>query len=281
MIEGDDDAMNAGRAAVVTPIPGRQSTVDKVVAVLQALAVSEHGIGVRELSRATGIDKSALSRLLDQLGDRGFVEQHHVSGRFIVGPRLFAIAATIHARDGLWLAAEGILMRLVERFNETCYLATKEADRISFRNKIDCTRTIRYVIELGSTSPLHAGAGGRAILAGMTEEEIEAFLAGRHLGPVTDRTVTDAQELRRQIREDRSRGYAMSIGERVVGGSAIAAPFFASRGVCLGSVVFTCPAERFDMRRAPEIADAVAQASADLSERLGYAPAPPTSAPAD
>lgn len=262
---------------VAARIRGRQSTVDKVVAVLQALAVSQHGIGVRELARTTGIDKSALSRLLDQLGDRGFVEQHHVSGRFIVGPRLFAVAATIHARDGLWLAAEAILSRLVDRFNETCYLATKEADRVSFRNKIDGTQTIRYVIELGSTAPLHAGAGGRAILAGMTEEEVDEFLAGHELIRVTDRTITDAAELRRQVREDRSRGYAMSIGERVVGGSAIAAPFFASRGVCLGSVVFTCPAERFDVRRAPEIADAVVQASEDLSERLGYVPPTPRS----
>jgi len=42
-----------------------------------------------------------------------------------VGPRLFALAATIHARDTLWQAAQLVLRALAEQFNETCYLATR------------------------------------------------------------------------------------------------------------------------------------------------------------
>lgn len=62
----------------------------------------------------------------------------------------------------------------------------------------------------------------------------------------------------------------MSMGERVIGGCAIAAPFFRPGGTCRGSIVYTCPAQRFDVRSAPEIADAVKQAGRDLSARLGY-----------
>lgn len=248
----------------------RSSTAWKVVSLLEAVAAHEQGIGVRELARVTGIDKSAISRLFSQLEAMGVVEQSDVLGRFGIGPRLFALAATVRGRDNLWKAAEPILAGLVEKFMETCYLATREHGQVVFREKIDCDQTIRYVIELGQTSPLHAGAGGRAILAGMTAEEVDDFLATTELVALTSDTITDPEVLRHQIGEDRRRGYSVSMGERVVRGSAVAAPYYTADGDCRGSIVFTCPGERFDVRRIPEIADAVLAASRELSTRLGF-----------
>lgn len=253
------------------------STAWKIVCLLEAVVASKQGIGVRELARATGIDKSAISRLFGQLQTIGVVEQAEATGRFTVGPRLFALSATIRERDTLWKATEPILTTLVQKFNETCYLATRERDMVIFREKIDCDQAIRYVIELGQASPLHAGAGGRAILAGMTTAEVEEFLATADLKGLTSDTITDPEELRHQISEDHRRRYSVSTGERVVGGSAVAAPYFTADGTCFGSIVFTCPRERFDVRRIPEIADAVVAASQDLSTRLGALPQPDAS----
>lgn len=253
-----------------SPDAPRSSAAWKIVNLLEAVAANEQGIGVRELARVTGIDKSAISRLLSQLQAMGVVEQPETTGRFSIGPRLFALSATIRGRDNLWKAAEPIFLALVEKFQETCYLATREGYNVVFREKIDCDQVVRYVIELGQTSPLHAGAGGRAILAGMPPDEFEAFLTDTELVPLTSGTITDPQELRHQISEDRRRSYSVSMGERVAGGSAVAAPYFTADGSCRGSIVFTCPRERFDVRRIPEIADAVVAASQELSARLGF-----------
>jgi DNA-binding IclR family transcriptional regulator len=277
-------ATTSARSARVTPEPAvaeeeaealhpRHSTVGKVTVLLEALAASQRGVSVREVARETGIDKSAVSRLLEQLASRGFVEREPLSSRFRVGPALFALAATIHGRDTLWQAAEPVVRDLAEQFNETCYLATREGDEIMFREKIDCDHTVRYVIDPGERAALHAGAGGRAVLAGLPADEIEALLARAALRPYTEQTITDPGELRRQVAEDRIRGYSISMGERVVAGCAVAAPFYYADGSCRGAIVFTCPRERFDIRRAPEIADAVVAASARLSARLGLAPA--------
>lgn len=252
---------------------GRQSTATKVLKLLEALGTESGGVGVRELAREIGVDKSAVSRLFDQLRELNFAEQDVASGRFRPGPGLFALAAAIHGRDTLWQAAEPILRELSERFNETCYLAVREMDEIIFREKVDCTHTLRYVIDAGDRSPLHAGAGGRAVLLGLPPADVDEIVARTGLTQVTENTITDIDEFHRQLREDRSRGYSMSMGERTVAGCGIAAPYFRADGTCGGSILFTCPAVRFDIRRAPEIADAVTNASAALSKRLGYRPA--------
>lgn len=251
----------------------RQSTAEKVILLLEALAANEHGVGVREVARASGMDKSAASRLLDQLTQMGVAEQASRPVRFHMGPRMFALAATVHGRDTLWQAAEPILRELSARFNESCYLATRESDHVVFREKIDCDHHVRYVIDAGERGPLHAGAGGRAVLAGLPPEEFEATISRLGLTRLTAATITDRDELRRQVAADRQRGYSVSTGERVAGGSAVAAPYYAANGHCRGAIVLTCPAERFDASRVPGIAHAVAAASWQLSLRLGYRPA--------
>lgn len=248
----------------------RASTAEKVVRLLELLATGPEGIGVREVSRDTGLDKSAVSRFLDQLTQLDVAKQAKTTGRYHAGPRLFALGATVHARDSLWQAAEPILRSLVSRFNETCYLAVREGDYVVFRDKVDCDHHVRYVIDPGERSPLHAGAGGRAVLAGMPPEACERIVARQDLPRLTPNTIVDLAELVRQIAEDHSRGYSVSMGERVPEGSAVAAPFYLADGTCGGAVVFTCPVVRFDARRLPEVADAVLGAGRSLSSRLGF-----------
>lgn len=249
-----------------------RSTAEKTVVVLEALAAAPEGVGVREVARANEIDKSAVSRLLEQFTRLGLADKDPVTGRFHAGARLFALGATVHSRDTLWLAAEPILRTLVARFNETFYLTVREGDDIVFREKIDCDHRVRYVIESRERVPLHGGAGGRAVLSALPSDELDAVLERIELVKLTDLTLTDKDELRRQVEQDREQGYAVSLGERSREGSAVAAPYFLGNGRCEGSVVFSCPRVRFDSHDVTEVASAVVDAARRLSSRLGYRP---------
>ena len=242
----------------------------RLVQVLEALVTARSGLGVRETSRRTGIDKSAVGRLLTQLQELEMATQDPTTGRYYVGARLFAMGATIVARDSLARAAQPILERIVERFNETCYLAVREPDGFTFRAKVECTRPIRYIIDLGLLAPFYAGAAGRAIMAGMSDDELNETLASLHPVALTDTTITSRRRLRQQVNIDRVRGYSFSAGERVKGGSALAAPFFDATGACRGSIAFTRPAQRHSDDDLDEIGEVVIAAAHDLSARLGY-----------
>jgi DNA-binding IclR family transcriptional regulator len=246
----------------------------RLVQVIEALVDARDGLGVRETSRRTGIDKSAVGRLLTQLQELDMATQDPATGRYYVGSRLFAIGATIVARDSLGRAAHPVLERLAGRFNETCYLAVRESNGFTFRAKVESTRPIRYIIDLGLLAPFHAGAAGRAILTGMPDDELNATLASFQPEPLTDTTITDRDVLRKTVDSDRERGYSFSAGERVHGGTALAAPFFDATGMCRGSIVFTRPAQRHGDDDLDAIGAVVVAAARELSERLGHKPAP-------
>ena len=245
----------------------------RVVALLEAVAAAESSTGVRELARLTGIDKSAVSRLLAQLQKLGVVEQAQgLQGRYTVGPRLLMLGSMVAARDSLLVAARPIIRALVDEVDESCYLSTVEHDGYVFRDKVDCNKPIRYFLEMGRPMPLNAGAGGRAVLAGMGSEQASATVRRVPLERLTENTVVDVDQLLKLAEEDRSRGWSVSVGERLVGGSAIAAPYFVADGSCRGALVLAIPAERLDRELIPSLGEAVARAARELSARLGHGP---------
>lgn len=265
------------------PLPGDavgagRSTVARIFEVLEAIATNDEGVGVRSLARETGIDRSAVSRLLLQLTELGIAVAAENS-RYRIGPRLFAIAGAVTSRDELRRAARPALEALAERFNETSYLAVLEDGHVVLRDVIESSQPLRYVGELGVAAPLHAGAAGRAILAGLDDESFEAWLAAAELNAVTPATLTDPDRLRDGRAADRAAGYSVSRGERVAGGAAVAAPFVDGSGRVRGSVVLTCPRDRLPAARERAIGGALVALTRTLSWRLGATDAAAHTAP--
>jgi len=63
---------------------------DRVLLALEALADAPGGLGVTELGRRLGVDKSTAHRLLATMSARGFVRLNPHSQRYMLGLRLVA-----------------------------------------------------------------------------------------------------------------------------------------------------------------------------------------------
>lgn len=249
--------------------PGRSLTV-KVITLLELIAESEHGISVRQVARDTGFDRSAVSRVLTQLRDMGVVTVDNDSGAYCVGARLTSLGEALHARNRMWTVAEPILRDVVMRVDETCYLIARQGDLVVFGERIDCHRPIRYLIEPGTTSPLHVGAAGRAVLLGMSNSEVAAYMDRVDFTPFTRTTVSGREELADQLHKDRLRGFTVSDGERVEGGRGIAAPVFGADGGCMGAVLLSWPSSRFRVDLIEENGSIAIAAAGDISRKLGF-----------
>ncbi len=247
---------------------GRSLTL-KIVTLLELIADADHGISVRQVARDTGFDRSAVSRVLTQLRDLGVVTVDNETGAYLVGSRLATLGERLHSRNLIWTVAEPVLRDVVERVDETCYLIAREGDLVRFGERIDCHRPIRYLIESGTTSPLHVGAAGRAVLVGMSSTEISGYLDRVDFTPFTPTTVCGRDELEAQLHEDRIRGFTVSDGERVEGGRGIAAPVFGADGTCVGAVLLTWPSSRFREELVDENGAIAVSAAGDISRRLG------------
>lgn len=240
----------------------------RALTLLELVVTHADGIGVREAARRTGIDRSAVSRILTHFEEIGYVDQEKERGVYAAGPRLFSIVAALSARDSLAKAAEPLLKELVGQFNETCYAVARVGDTLVYRAKVDCDNTIRYVIEMGKPFPLVSGASGMAILSALEPDELDRILA-KPIVAHTEQSITDPDAIRAQLKKDVKLGYSYSPGRWVPNGGGIAAPFFDATGRCAGALTLSSPMDRLAKMSVPEIGAAVKTAAARMSERLG------------
>lgn len=242
------------------------SLTERIIRVIEAVVDAAEPVGPRGLARSVGIDRSAVGRILVQLGELDVLERRPEG--YVPGPRLIAMSRIMASRDTLPEAVGPVLGALVDRFDETCYVCAYHGDVAVFTHEIQSSKPLRFVVELGRPVPLYAGAAGRAILSALAPDVVRGILGEGPLPRLTEASITDPEELLALAVADRERGYTVSHEERVLGGAAIAAPFFDHMGRCQGSVVFTIPVSRLDETQVDDIGKAVAAAAQSLSDRM-------------
>ena len=138
----------------------------------------------------------------------------------------------------------------MRKTGESAFLTTLAADAaaVVFIDVVETDQLIRYTVNVGQRSPLHATANGKAILAVLPVAERETVIRSLPLKRYTDRTITTLPALRCALDDIRDQGVAVSIDESVRGASGIAAPVYDRDGRVIGACAVGGPTDRIKPR---------------------------------
>jgi DNA-binding IclR family transcriptional regulator len=240
-----------------------------VIDILELTAASRDGVALKELSLRVETPKSSLLPLLRTLSARGYLEQDR-GGAYRLGPRALELAVRSPGRRDLVETARPALDALMRRTGECAFLSTLAADAaaVVFIDVVESEQLIRYTVNVGQRSPLHATANGKAILAVLPAAERDEILRRLPLKRYTDRTLTSLPALRAALDEVRAAGVAVSVDEIVRGASGVAAPVYDRDGHVAGACAVGGPTERIRPRVRQLAADVKATART-ISTLLG------------
>lgn len=137
----------------------------RALEVLEVIAAHEP-IGVAELARITGVDKSALQRILVTLHTCGWLRPTaEPSTRWKLTTRPLVLAAQARRRDDLLTRARPVLADLREETGETVTLAVPDAGRIVAVDVAESRQLVRTVPRIGLVFPAATSAAGLALCA--------------------------------------------------------------------------------------------------------------------
>jgi DNA-binding IclR family transcriptional regulator len=238
-------------------------SVTRALALLEVLAASDTGLGVSELARRIGVNASTASRLLGTLEHEGFVEREP-GGPYRLGLKLLALADRVLARLDVRALARGQLERLVAATGETATLSVPGEHAAITIDFVPSESTVASVARLGRPSIAHATAAGKVMLAFTGEGD-----AGGELDAYTESTITDPDELARQVRAARQQGFAEAVGEREPDLNALAAPVLGRAGELVAILGLQGPASRLSAARRRAIRPPLLDAAAALSRSIG------------
>ena len=242
-------------------------TAGVAVRILELLA-SKDDIGVTEIARSTDMTKPRAFRHLRTLVELGYAVQRDGSERYARGPRLLALARAIgqSAEDGLIELARPELQALHERFNHSFNLSLVYGDSASIVESLAGRGLIGISVKLGEPLPLHSTAAGKLLLADRFRRS--GRLPSGKLVQYTRYTLTDADELRRELQKIATQGWADAPQQILLGINAISAPVHDHRGELVGMVSAMDSVQFIPDDPPAKLVDEVCRAAARMEAKL-------------
>jgi DNA-binding IclR family transcriptional regulator len=230
---------------------GGVNSVARAIEILKALSTAADGeLTLAEIAARTDLPTSTVHRIVQTLREEQFVVSAGGAGGLRLGPELARLAAI--SRSRLVPMVRPFLEQLSHTLDEGASLAVLDGEEVRFLDQAIASHGLRAVSLVGSTFPAHCTANGKALLAALPEQVLEATLP-RRLQKLTPNTITSRAALLEELATVRERGVAFDHEEHAVGISAAGVTIHDAVGN-LAAITVAMPAVPFRQREAEVVA---------------------------
>lgn len=240
----------------------------RAMGVLEAFSFNDEPT-LNEIVDKTGLPKTTAFRAIKTFVALDYLCYDPETRKYSLSPKLFRLGSiAIHARP-LTRWARPFMERIREQFGETVHLNIKTGDERMCIESLASTYPLQVDMPVGHRSPLYAGATAKVLLSGMPDDEIKRYFYRASLKQITETTVTEPEQLWKDVCEIRKQGYAESYGERIKGVFSMSVPVYNSANAVEASLSVLVPTARIEDSDIEGIRVVLLQHADKLSRRLG------------
>ncbi|MCW1954782.1 IclR family transcriptional regulator [uncultured Lentibacter sp.] len=244
-------------------------TVSKALSLLSFFSRSQSLIGLSEMSRLTGMNKTTVHRMLSELQSEGFVEQAGVGREYRLGPAFLRLAALREATVPMRDLAQNLADDLAQKTGETAHVSLLHGDVLStIAYAYAHQHGLQVTMDDAEILPLHATSSGHVVLAYSDARFTKAALAGP-LKAFSTGTITDRKRLTQLFAEIRTQGYAEAVSAFETDVHSHAAPLFDAQKNCIGAMAVAAPTARMTPEGRASIRAALLEAAPRLTRLMG------------
>lgn len=198
---------------------GTVQSVRRALEILHILSFNASSSGMRfsDLQAQSGLSKGTLHRLLKSLSEEGFVEQAAGSRVYYLGLEFLSMGERAANRLDIRAVTQPSLERLTQATGDTVMLTIRSGLDAVCIDRREGAFPVRVLTQnVGTRRPLGIGSGSLALLAAISDDEVENVLRrnsqrlGAYPGVTTD-------GLRHAVADARARGYAFNPGHILKG----------------------------------------------------------------
>ncbi len=245
-------------------------SIDRALAILQLFLQEETPLSITEISRKMKLHKSTVSRTMDTLEGRGFVRKQKESGKYWLGLQVYSLGMLFREKESFQKMAYPYAKALAMQCKESVHITTfAESDapypQHVILEKIKLPQSVDIAPPVGSIRPSYCAASGKCLLA-FSPEYVQRFV-GCKLQKFTEYTITDWDELLRELEKVRQQGYAVEREEVELGMTCMAAPIF-SGSTIMAAISVSSPVTHMTEEVQNKIITYVKKTAADITQAL-------------
>jgi len=253
-------------AAKLTKSPMTIQVLERAMLLLDMLAKTAEPMALKDLAAATGLHTSTTHRILGDLVNGRYVKRVE-SGTYQLGMRLLELGSLVKGRLNVREAALVLMRELHKKTHQTVNLALQQGDEIIYIERAWSERSGMQVVRaVGGRAPLHLTSTGKLFLSVAEAHQVRAYATRTGLAGTTRNSITQIDQLERDLALIRRRGYARDNEELELGVRCIAAGIYDDSGKLQAGLSISAPADRMREEWLPLLMSTANH----ISETLGY-----------
>ena len=217
--------------------------VERALDILLCFSKDKPVLSLTEIAEQAGMNKSTIHRLLATLEKKRFITRDQTTGMYQLGFLFVELSSILLQNLDVEHWALPYLQQLSEQCGETVDLAVLNNGHVVYLQVVESTQRIKIAAAVGEQLPSFCTASGKAFLAYLPEEYTRKLLS-QELTRYTEYTVVTPDELMKDLRQTRERGFAISAQEYEKDIHAVAAPIMDGKGCPMAVIAIVGPSYR-------------------------------------
>jgi IclR family transcriptional regulator, KDG regulon repressor len=244
-------------------------SVQRCLQLLRLFGQMQSGLTPAEVAKLSGLPTSTVYRFLANLEIAGFLRCGD-GGKYTLDVACFSTGQAALSHLDIRRLSLPYLKALNEHTRETVHLLVRQGLSAVYVEKLESPQLPNTISRIGVSVALYCTAVGKVLLAYLPAEDLARVL--RQIEPRcrTPHTISNMQELQRQLERVRRCGYSFDLEENEPHVRCVAAPIWDHSGNVNASLSVSGPAKRMPVTRMRELAPVVQEAGIRISRELGY-----------
>jgi len=245
-------------------------SLEKAIDIL-CLFESEHlELSAQEISKKLSMPLSTTYKYLQVFKEKQFLSKNEQTNQFYLGLMILKLGLFAAKKTSVMNIASPYLKLLVNLSLETAVLTVVDGTNAICVDILESPRAVKFITAKGNTMPLYAGSPGKTLLAFKDPSFIDHLIETTGLVKLSKNTITDGEQLKKELAVIRRQGFSESDSEFEAGVYSVAAPIFDYKGLVNSSISVAGPAERILRENKLSLIDLVKEYAKRISSELGY-----------
>lgn len=246
----------------------RIKSIDRCFDIIELLTQHPQGMRLLDIAEYLGLNSSTVHHILRTLMSRNYVSQFTDTKKYSLGYAFLEISQQILDSIDLRKIARPHLEALHKKSGEAIHLSVLKDGKVIYLDVIRSPKGLSLSTHIGFTTEPYAAAGGKVLLAGISEDKLSKIYTNRPFKPYTPNTCKNLKSLKCELTKIRKLGYAIDDEEYYEGVRCVAAPIIV-RNKTVGSIsitgaVFTITLDRIQA----DLASLVVETANTIAEKM-------------
>lgn len=264
--------MNPGLTGTMEKIEKKRDLVQSVIRAFHLLELisKEQPVHLSELARKAGLKKTTVARLTGTLRATGMIDQDPQDKTFALTIRAVELGSRVLNKINVRRLGRPLVETFVSKYGVSLLVGVLDRNEVIYIDKLTAPEAFRISMTVGERVPAYCSGSGKAILAFLDPGERRDILMEAPLPRITRQTLTDIEELEKNLAETRKRGYALDLEERIEGVVSAGAPIFGPNKKVSASISVPRMRAAISDAELSELGKRVARLAQDVSQLTGW-----------